>query len=36
VEEVLLLPPRDGVENAGETVHLIGTPPLVVPEHPEE
>ena len=34
--EVLLLPPRDDVENDGETVHLIGTPPLVVPEHPEE
>jgi hypothetical protein len=32
--EVPLLPPD--VENVEETVHLIGTPPLAVPEHPEE
>jgi hypothetical protein len=34
--EVLLLPPGVGVENDGEIVHLTGTPPLAVPEHPEE
>jgi hypothetical protein len=26
----------DGGENDIEIVHLIGTPPLAVPEHPEE
>jgi hypothetical protein len=38
--EVLLLPLGDGVgvgdEYDAEIVHLIGTPPLAVPEHPEE
>lgn len=27
--------PEDVFENDGDTVHLIGTPPLAVPEHPE-
>jgi len=36
VVEVLLLPPRDGVEKDDETVHLIGAPPLAVPENPEK
>jgi hypothetical protein len=37
VLEVLLLPPIVfGVENDDEIVHLIGTPRLAVPEHPEE
>jgi hypothetical protein len=34
--EVLLLPLGVGVEYDGEIVHLIGAPPLAVPEHPEE
>jgi hypothetical protein len=33
VGEVPLL--EDVFENDGDTVHLIGTPPLAVPEHPE-
>jgi hypothetical protein len=38
--EVLLLPFGDGdgegCEYDAEIVHLIGVPPLAVPEHPEE
>lgn len=36
--EVLLLPlgEGDGCEFDDEIVHFMGTPPLAVPEHPEE
>lgn len=42
VAEVLLLPlgvgggDGEGDENDAEIVHLVGVPPLAVPEHPEE
>jgi hypothetical protein len=36
VVELLLLSLGDGVENDDEIVHLIGAPPLAIPEHPEE
>lgn len=34
--KILVPPPDDRGENDIETVHLIGTPPVAVPEHPDE